>query len=816
MTHRLIWNEDDVQRLLQHPAELLNDTQWRLAISAVGGIETVYDHLRTFPLKDKQQALLEILTTYPGASVDMYCNLLHVHPATFHRHQRTLFRSLATFLNSMNPAGDAQPASRLPRSARALHQLRTPAADFIGREAETTQLLAALRTAAPDRPAPALGAIHGMGGVGKTELATWIAQQLIDHFPDAQLLVSLHGTRETPITPVQGLQTIIQVLTRESTLPGDLESLEALYRSCLHGKRVLVLVDDVRDPAHVYPWIPPAGSALLVTSRQRFVLPGMVHVQLGDLPADQSTALAQQICPRLGVDEAQTLARACGGLPLALRTSASILANNPALPVATYLRRLADVHQRLAVLRDPDDPYLNVGTSLDLSYVALDPPVQQTLRHLSLLVADFATPLALAVLADLGDGEAEEHLYLLMRRNLLMYDPIRSRWRMHDLVRSLALKKAEAANEAEAVRWRYAQASVEVVRILRDGFIAGGDDGLKHLIQFDLERPHLDAAWQWAFNQAGTPAASRILIAAALATQRIATLRYSPQPDRHQQLSAALAAARHLGERAAEGELLWYLGNIEFHLGNSATALTMYREAYAILNDVGEEYKAAVVNFDSANVAGHLSGIVDHHAILAIYQQSLETFRRLNAPLRMISTCINNIATEYHALNNHEMALDYLEQALAIAKECGDHVSMARALFNIGYHYGMLGEMAPAFANFEQSLAMIRMIGMREGEAIILNGMAETYARMGEYDRAGRFFEEALAIFRSLENRGQEAATQWDYGLMLMRQGEREQGLARLRASLAYKVEHNDRSLLSHQALLARFESGDLEGLADA
>jgi hypothetical protein len=335
MTQQITWTEDDVQRLLQHPAALLDDTEWRHAIGAVGGIETVYGQLRAFPLKDKQQALLDILTTYPGASVDAYCNLLHVHPATFHRHQRTLFRSLATFLNALDPARDAPPEPRLSRSTRPLHQLRTPVADFVGRAAETAQLLTTLRTAAPERPAPALGAIHGMGGVGKTELAAWIAQQLIDHFPDAQLLVSLHGTRETPLTPVQGLQTILQVLTRENNLPSDVESLEALYRSCLHGKRVLVVLDDVRDPAHVYPWIPPAGSALLVTSRQRFVLPGMVHVHLEDLPVDQGPALVQQICPRLRGDEAQALARVCGTLPLALRTSASIRAQNTALPVET-------------------------------------------------------------------------------------------------------------------------------------------------------------------------------------------------------------------------------------------------------------------------------------------------------------------------------------------------------------------------------------------------------------------------------------------------------------------------------------------------
>jgi tetratricopeptide (TPR) repeat protein len=460
------------------------------------------------------------------------------------------------------------------------------------------------------------------------------------------------------------------------------------------------------------------------------------------------------------------------------------------------------------VLRDPDDAHLNVEASLDLSYATLDPTIQHTLRQLSLLVADFSTSLALAVVADPPEAADEEHLYTLLRRNLLMYDPVRGRWRMHDLVRSLALKKAEAANEAEAAHWRYAQASVELVRILRDGFIVGGDEGLKHLIQFDRERPHLDAAWQWALSQAGTPAADRVLVAAGLATQRLAYLRYANQPDRHQQLSAGLAAARRMGDRAAEGELGWYLGQVEKQLGNSATALLMYREASTILTAVGAEYTAAVVNFDITNLAAQQSGTDDRHAIIAAYQQSLEAFRRLNAPLRLISTCINNIATIYDDLKQHATALEYLEQALAIAKDGGDHVSTARALFNLGYCYGELAEMERAFTHYEQALAILRTIGMREGEAVILNGMAETYTRMRAYGRASALFEEALAIFQSLDNRGEEAASQWEYGLMLLRQGEREQGLVRLRASLAYKVESNHRSRDSHQAVLARLEAG--------
>src|SRR5689334_7614038 len=71
-------------------------------------------------------------------------------------------------------------------AAPALHQLRAPAGDFVGRAAEIAQMVQALSAGAA-----AIGCVRGMAGVGKTELAYTAAQRLGAAFPDAQLLVDL-------------------------------------------------------------------------------------------------------------------------------------------------------------------------------------------------------------------------------------------------------------------------------------------------------------------------------------------------------------------------------------------------------------------------------------------------------------------------------------------------------------------------------------------------------------------------------------------------------------------------------------------------
>ena len=62
----------------------------------------------------------------------------------------------------------------LPVGAPALHQLRAPVADFVGREEDVRELVASLSGGSAERSALISG-VRGMGGLGKTELAYAVA-----------------------------------------------------------------------------------------------------------------------------------------------------------------------------------------------------------------------------------------------------------------------------------------------------------------------------------------------------------------------------------------------------------------------------------------------------------------------------------------------------------------------------------------------------------------------------------------------------------------------------------------------------------------
>src|SRR6185503_18475713 len=119
----------------------------------------------------------------------------------------------------------------------------------------------------------------------------------------------------------QALQEVIRAVAPDAQPPESLHELQQRYRSILYKQRALILADDASDAAQVRPLIPPAGCALLITSRQRFTLPGMARVDLEQLREGEAVTLLRGICDRLSTPQAQAIACACGHLPLALRVS---------------------------------------------------------------------------------------------------------------------------------------------------------------------------------------------------------------------------------------------------------------------------------------------------------------------------------------------------------------------------------------------------------------------------------------------------------------------------------------------------------------
>lgn len=335
-----------------------------------------------------------------------------------------------------------------------LYQLRAPVNNFVGREQEIEQLVQALSKT--DGRMAAISSVRGMGGIGKTELAFMVANRLKDIFYDAQIFIELHGSKGNQTTADAALRHIIRSFSNKMPETDDIAQLQSNYRSLLSGKHVLIFADDANNAGQIYPLLPPSGCALLMTSRNRFNVPGMWTINLEILSSLESERLLLDICPRIG-PHAVILAELCGYLPLALQVSASLLRENDSRDVGVYITQLR--RERLKYLADPDnanDPQASVEASLRLSYDALDSVSQDVLCQMSVFPTSY-TKEALEEIVVI-DGDVVHIAELLQRRSLIVWDGLAKRHQLHDLVREFASVRQESVNE---VNLRFAKYYIE-------------------------------------------------------------------------------------------------------------------------------------------------------------------------------------------------------------------------------------------------------------------------------------------------------------------------------------------------------------------
>src|SRR5262249_42812391 len=175
--------------------------------------------------------------------------------------------------HGLAPSPEA-PAAQQP----APRQLPPDVRGFTGRRAELDALdeLAAVPKAAANGaggwPLP-IGIIAGVAGVGKTGLAVHWSHRAMHWFPDGQLYADLRGydAHREPLPPGAALDGFLRALgVPGEQIPGGLDERAALFRSALHGRQVLIVLDNARTPEQVRPLLPGSSSCLvLVSSRDR-------------------------------------------------------------------------------------------------------------------------------------------------------------------------------------------------------------------------------------------------------------------------------------------------------------------------------------------------------------------------------------------------------------------------------------------------------------------------------------------------------------------------------------------------------------------
>jgi tetratricopeptide (TPR) repeat protein len=223
-------------------------------------------------------------------------------------------------------------------------------------------------------------ALHGMGGIGKTQMAV---EYIYRHLNDYDIIWWIQATQ-----PAQ-IRTGLTDLAQRLRLPGSSEAhtavpavLEAL-RLGRPFRRWLLVFDSAESPETVRPFFPANGPGeILITSRNPDWAGIARPLEVTVFTRDESKELLRRRGPEIDDEEADRLADILGDLPLAIEQAAAWRAET-GMPVSEYLRLF---EEKVAEILDTSAPVgydVSVAAAWNVSFDELrtrNPAAHQLLQ----------------------------------------------------------------------------------------------------------------------------------------------------------------------------------------------------------------------------------------------------------------------------------------------------------------------------------------------------------------------------------------------------------------------------------------------------
>jgi DNA-binding SARP family transcriptional activator/tetratricopeptide (TPR) repeat protein len=689
--------------------------------------------------------------------VDPGPELQQLHAAIL---RRTVDNPVST--TSREPAGAVVPA-----------QLPLDVPGFTGREEELRRLDAIAAGQNRQSTAVVISAVWGTAGVGKTALAVHWAHRVRHQFPDGQLYVNLRGfvPSGTVMTPAAAIRRFLDALgVEQQRIPADLDAQAALYRTLLADKKILVVLDNARDPDQVRPLLPGTpGCLVVVTSRNQ--LSGLVaadgaHPITLDL-LTQSEA-QELLAHRLGSarvagepDAVDELITRCARLPLALAVASANAAAHPHLPLHTVATELRNTHDRLDILAG-GDPHTDIRAVFSWSYRALTPPAARLFRLFGLLPGpDIAAP-ATASLAGIPASAVRRLLSELTRASLIV-EHTPGRYTFHDLLRAYAIDLTHTIDTdqqrhaaTQRILDHYLHTAHAADRLLypardpltltppRPGVNAEHlTDHQQALDWFTTERPVLLATVDHA-------AATGFDTHTWQLTWTIRTFlhRRGHWHDQAAAGRAAVAAAGLLVDSTARARAHLTLASAHIRLDRFDDAHTHLRHALDLYRRAGDQAGEAHIHYYLAHLwerQGRPEQALDHA------RQSLHLCRVAGHQVGQASAL--NAVGWYHALlGNYQQAFNACQQSLTLHRELDDRDGQANTWDSLGYAHHHLGHHTQAITCYQQALKLYQDLGNRYNEADTLTHLGDTHHATGNAHAARDAWRQALTILTDLEH----------------------------------------------------------------
>jgi predicted ATPase/class 3 adenylate cyclase len=382
--------------------------------------------------------------------------------------------------------------------------LRPGVTSFIGRESEVDAVHAAVK-------AHRLVTLTGVGGVGKTRMATEVAAGLADEFPDGVWVFELAAVTD-PVAVPDAVAAVVGITQQPGKSMGEsvAAALEGRVRllvfdNCEHTLDAAGdLIEAILAQSATVKILATSREGLGVADEQVWPVPSLdVAAGIDSAAVDLFIERAQSVAPRFSMatpDQAGAVVEICrrlDGIPLAIELAASRMASM----TASEVRDRLDQRFRLLVgSRRGPCRHHTLHQAVAWSYDHLDDAEKALLERCSVFAGgfDLQSVCAVAGFDDADDLAILDLLDALVRKSLLVADrsTARTRFSMLETIRQFAEEMLIATGDADEVRTAHARYFAE-----RESDVFALWDGPRQREAYSwvtVEMANLRTAFRWA------------------------------------------------------------------------------------------------------------------------------------------------------------------------------------------------------------------------------------------------------------------------------------------------------------------------------
>jgi tetratricopeptide (TPR) repeat protein len=616
---------------------------------------------------------------------------------------------------------------------------------FVGRDEDLNELHVSLGSR---EPAKRVQAIHGLGGIGKTQMAVEFAYRFARDFQIVWWLPS-----DEPATLALAYAKLGRELGMRFPEGAKLDDVRHHVRRVLSTRHDWLLIfDNAASAEDVKNYIPlDRTGQVLITSRnpnwgsvaRPFPLRGMKR-------ADAVAFLLSRTGRQGRGDSATRLAMALGDLPLALEQAAACI-EQTGISFGDYLRRFethwAELLKEVKYAGDYPD---SVAMTWELSFrqVQEDNPAATDLLSLCsflhpddisrALLREGAPRLPENLARTILDVVTFDEAVASLRRYSLI-DTTEKSFSIHRLVGALA---RDRLTDGERNEW-----ATHAITLVRGSFQFDSQD----LGSWDRCAQLLPHALAAAGHAESLSAAPRT------------TVGVLEDAGRYLQKRAQYAEAKYVLERALALCISFYgenhprvaavannLGRVHNELGEGAEALECYERALGIDRSTygdADVHVATIVN--NYAVSLHNAGRVEEAK--AQFQWALQVYEMTYGKEHpRVASVVNNLGYVLHTTGDLKGATDLFERSLAMAEGLyhPNHPIVGHILANLGLVARLRGDLAGSRMRLERAMSINEAAFGPDHPAVARAAglLGELYVAQGQLNEARKQFERALRI----------------------------------------------------------------------